>query len=277
MNSLRSRASAAALAALVSACASTSGTLSTPTEPPPAPRTASQIPTEPDVIAEQADPRTRAKAHTDLAAAYYELGNMSVALEEVRVALAADSSYAPAYSVQGLVYMDLKDVPAAQSSFERAMRLAPGDPDILHNYGWFLCQTGREDQSIAYFTRAVASPLYRAPAKSYAAAGQCAKRRGDDAEAAGYFDRALRLDANNVTALLPYAEILYRGGRYNEAKALVARFNQLVEPTPESLWLQLRLDRRLGDRAGETATATQLRRRFPNSNEYREFMQGKFE
>ena len=79
-------------------------------------------PTDPGygpVIGDVKDGRTRAKAHTDLAAAYYELGNLGVALEEARIALAADPSYPPAYNVQGLVSMELKDQAGADASFQR--------------------------------------------------------------------------------------------------------------------------------------------------------------
>ncbi|MCU0803487.1 MAG: type IV pilus biogenesis/stability protein PilW [Burkholderiales bacterium] len=240
-------------------------------------------PTDPElvVIGERADARSRAKAHTDLAAAYYELGNMGVALEEIRYALAADANYAPAYNVQGLVYMDLKDTQAAQQSFNRALQLTPNDPDLLHNYGWYLCQTGRENESISLFMKAIAAPLYRAPSKSYAAAGQCTLRRASDsqqlAQAGEYFERALRLDPNNVTALLSYADLQYRRDRVRDAQQLLARFHKLVEPTAASLWLGIRIERRIGDRAAESAFATQLRRRYPNSDEYRDLLQGKFE
>jgi type IV pilus assembly protein PilF len=39
-----------------------------------------------------------------LARMYFQDGSMSVALDELRIALAADSSYFQAYSVRGLVY-----------------------------------------------------------------------------------------------------------------------------------------------------------------------------
>lgn len=266
------RRMAVVLAAALAACAQ------------PETKTPQVDPSDPDapfIIGERADARSRAKAHTDLAAAYYEAGNMGVALEEIRYALAADANYSPAYNVQGLVYMDLKDNAAAQRSFDRALQLTPNDPDLLHNYGWFLCQTGRDAESVQYFLKAIGAPLYRAPAKSYAAAGQCTLRRASDPkaldQAAEYFERALRLDPNNVVALLAYAELQYRRDRLREAQALVARFNKLVEPTAASLWLALRIERRLGDRPAETALATQLRRRYPNSAEYRDFLQGKFE
>ena len=46
----------------------------------------------------------RARVHTELAAGYFELGNMAVALEEVKEALRADANYGPAYNVAGLIY-----------------------------------------------------------------------------------------------------------------------------------------------------------------------------
>ncbi len=268
----------AALGAVLGACVSTAEQSQVSRLPPPetASRTA-VVPSEVEVIGERADPRTRARAHTELAGAYYEMGNMAVALEEVRLAVGADPNYAPAQNMAGLVYMELRDNAQAQASFDRAMRVAPGDPDVLHNYGWFLCQTGREDEAVQFFMRAIEAPLYRTPAKSYAAAGQCALKQGRTADATAYFDRAVRIDPNNRNALIGYAGVMYQGGRYAEAKQALDRFNKIGDPTPESLWLALRTERRLGDRTAETSLATQLRRRYPNSAEYRDFVQGKYE
>ena len=229
------------------------------------------------IIGDPKDARTRAKAHTDLASAYYELGNLGVALEEARIALAADPNYPPAYNVQGLVNMDLKDNSAADASFQRGLKLAPQDPDLNHNYGWFLCQTGREQQSVQWFMNAIKNPLYATPSKSYAAAGQCLQKT-NPAESAQYLERALRLDPNTVQAMMPYAEYLYRRGQLTQAKDLVARYNKLLpEPTPDSLWLALRIERKLGDRAAEQSLATQLRRRYSNTPQYQSFLRGDFD
>ena len=131
------------------------------------------------IIAEVGDARNRARAHTELAAAYYGRGNMGVALEELRIATAADGSYAPAHGMFGLVYMELRENQLAEQSFARALKLAPNDADINHNYGWFLCQTKRESQAIPYFMQAVRNPLYATPWRSYSAAGICALRNND--------------------------------------------------------------------------------------------------
>lgn len=96
------------------------------------------------------DPRASAKAHGELAAGYIEVGNFSVALDEAKVAVDTDATYAPAHSILGLVHMELRDQVQAQQSFERALRLDEKDPDINHNYGWFLCQTGREREAVKF-------------------------------------------------------------------------------------------------------------------------------
>lgn len=228
-------------------------------------------------VSEMGAPRERAKIHTELGAAYYEIGNIAVALEELRIALAADATYSAAHSVLGLVQMDLKENEQAQSSFQRALQLAPNDPDANHNYAWFLCQTGREEQSLKFFLTAVRNPLYATPAKSYALAGTCAVRKNKYAEGIEYFERALRLDANYLPAMINLAQVRYRRGEVEAARALVGQFNRLVEPTAESLWLAARIERRLGDKNAETSFANQLRRRFSGSQEFQEMQKGNYE
>lgn len=223
------------------------------------------------------NPRNRARIHTELASAYFERGNMGVALEELRIAIAADPDYASAYNVLGLVHMDLRENDVAQRHFERALALAPNDPDINNNYGWFLCRSGREEKSIAYFLAALKNPLYSSPARSYVNAGLCSLGRNGERDAIDFFERALRSEPDNLLALLNLASIQYKRGQLEVARGLVGRFNKLVEPTAESLWLALRIERRLGDKAAENALSVQLRRRFAGSPEYQDLLKGQFE
>ena len=228
------------------------------------------------VSGEVGDPRNRARIHTELASAYFERGNVGVALEELRTAIAADPNYAPAYSVLGLVHMDLHENDVAQRHFERALALSPNDPDINNNYGWFLCQTGHEQQSIAYFLAALKNPLYNTPARSYVNAGLCSIKN-NEADAINYFGRALRSEPDNLQALLNLASIQYKRGQLEVARGLIGRFNKLVEPTAESLWLALRIERKLGDKGAENSLAVQLRRRFSGSPEYQKLLKDQFE
>lgn len=229
------------------------------------------------IVGEQGDPRNRARVHTDLAAAYYERGSMAIALEELRTAVAADANYPQAHSMLGLVYMDLRENQLAEASFERALRLSPSDPDINHNYGWFLCNTSREKESIKLFVQAIRNPLYATPWRSYSAAGVCSLRGGNRKDAEEFFQRALKLEPDDTPSLLKLGEIRYRQGQVDEARRLVSRYHKLITPTAESLWLALRIERKLGERVAEQSFANQLRRRYPGSPEYRALQRGQYD
>jgi len=229
------------------------------------------------IVGEVGDPRNRAKLHTELAAAYYSRGSMAVALEELRIAVAADAGYAPAHGMFGVVYQELRENRLAEQSFERALQLSPNDPDINHNYGWFLCQTKREPASIKFFLQAIRNPLYPMPWRSYSAAGQCSMRTNNVKDAEEFFQRALRLEPDDPASLLNMGQIRLRQGNTGDARKLVSRYNKLVTPTAESLWLALRIERKSGERVAEAGYATQLRRRFPTSPEYQALQRGNFD
>ena len=229
------------------------------------------------ITGEPGDARNRAKVHAELAALYFNRGNMAIALEELRIAASADANYPLTYSLYGLVYMELREPQLAQSNFERALRLAPTDPDINHNYGWFLCQTGRENEATKYFMQAVRNPLYQTPWRSYSAAGMCSLRKNNLKEAEEFFQRALAQAPDDPGSLLQLGQVRYRQGALEEARRLVTRYNKIVEPSAESLWLGLRVERKLGERAAETSYATQLRRRFAASREYQQLQRGEYD
>lgn len=221
--------------------------------------------------------RASAKVHTELGALYFEDGQLATALEELRAAIAADSGYAPAYNVLGLVHLQLNENEAAEQNFRRALSIAGNDPEINNNYGWFLCQTGRTKESLVYFNNAIKNPLYPTPERAALNAGRCAEKAGDLAGAEGYYLRSMRLIRDNAAAVLALSGLKYRQDDLGDAYALVKDFHKLAEPTAESLWLGLRLARKLGDRAEELSYNTQLRRRFPGSREVQALLKGNFE
>lgn len=230
-----------------------------------------------EIIGSPTSPQNRAKIHTELAMAYFRVGKYPFALQDARAAIAADPTYASAYSALGLVYMALRENRLAEDNFQQALRYSPNDPDINHYYGWFLCQTGREKESIGYFMHAAHDPLYQAPQKSYALAGVCEMRVGKDKAAALDFERALALQPNEPVALLQLGELRYRQGQLLEARKLVKRFNESIGPTAGSLWLAVRVEHKLGQTVAEAAYADELGRRYPHSPQYRKLQRGDYD
>src|SRR5918999_1337397 len=125
--------------------------------------------------------------------------------------------------------------------------------------------------------QAIRNPLYSAPWRSYSAAGVCTLRTKQTKEAEQYFERALRLEPDEPASLLHLGEIRYKQGRVDEARKLVSRYNKLTQPSAESLWLALRIERKSGARVAEQSYANQLRRRFPGSPEYQALQRGTFD
>jgi type IV pilus assembly protein PilF len=225
----------------------------------------------------ETEQQQRAKVHTELGSLYMLDGRAAIALEEARIALSADPGYAPAYNLLGMTHMALNEARLAEENFQRAMSLAPGDPEISNNYGWFLCQNGREQASIQHFMAAARNPLYSAPTKAYTNAGICSLRLKDDKAAQDYLLTALRLSPTNTQALFWLADIAYRQGRLPEARQWATDIEKMMEPTAEVIWLALRIERKLGNRDAETRYATQLRRRFPGSPEQRLLLQNQYD
>lgn len=223
------------------------------------------------------DVQTRARLHTELAAGYLELGNYGVALQEAGEALKAEPNYAAAFNVLGLVYMALRDDKAAESSFQRALRISPLDSDANNNYGWYMCQRKRERESVKYFLAALRNPLYTTPDKSWVNAGICARQAGDLAAADEYFNQALKVRPNQSQALFQMADMAFKRNDMPGAKAYLVRLQREVTPNAELLWLALRVERRLGDRNAEASLGFQLNKNFPDSREARALLAGQYE
>ncbi len=225
-----------------------------------------------------ASAQERARAHTELGTGYFQVGQYKVALEEFQESLAIDPRHVPAHSMIGLVYMELKEDDKARKSFERALKIDPNDPDANNNYGLFLCNRQREKDSIRYFLVAARNTLYTKPHEAYANAGVCARRGGNTAEAMEHFQRSVQLEPSYPRALVNLAQLQFEAGQPDRAKANLSRFVQISKtPDAASLWLGVRIERQLGDRAAMRSYAALLEQRFPNAQETRLLREGRFE
>jgi len=223
-----------------------------------------------------APPATRARIHTDLAAAYYSRGQIGIALQELKTAINADADYAPAYNIKGLIYMGLRENKQAQENFEQALSLRPGDSDTQNNYGWFLCQRRDPKDSIPHFLAALKNPLYATPEKAYYNAGICSLKLQDDKQAAVYFRRALQHQPRLTLARYYLAGIAYRQGAYKTAARYFSLFiRQTPAPTAGQLWLGVQIERKAGDVNTEKTYSLMLRDRFPGAKETQALNDGK--
>jgi type IV pilus assembly protein PilF len=272
------RSLAAALCAgVLAACTTTTTTVTTSggeTVTKGAPAKAAE---RPDARSGGADARTRARARADLAAGYYRSGQLAIALEEARRASSIDPTFAEAYGLLGLIYMDMNDRREAEDNFQRALRLEPVSSELANNYGWFLCQTGRERESIEYYERALRDPLYATPARAAQNAGSCLLKVKDYAAAEKYLRRSFELDASSAATKYQLARVYLATGQKDRATFYYNLLARSVESSPETLWLGLRIARANGDLRTESQLANELRERFPRSPEVAALARGEFD
>ncbi len=231
----------------------------------------------PGSIPEPKDVRTRAKAHTDLASAYFRDGNLIVALEELTLATSIDPTYALAFGTRGVVLYQVKEFESAEKDFRMALSLDEKNPDINNNYGWYLCHTGKEKEAIRYFQQAIRNPLYRTPAVALRNEGECYIKLGELDQAEDSLRKGLRLTPNDPQVLYQLARVSYNRGNYDAAKKQMTDVVRLENLPSDVLWLALLIEKRLGNRAAEENLASQLRRKHPESPEYLQLLKGKYE
>ncbi len=210
-----------------------------------------------------------AELHTQLGIAYMQEGDLKRALDRLQRAVAADPGYARAHTALGILYERLGEHAKAERHHRRAVRLDPKDSYAHNAYGSFLCARGRFAEADGEFRAAAANPLYETPWVALTNAGLCALRAGGRARGERYLREALERNPRFAPALIAMAELSYDAGRYLQARAYLQRYQAVAAHTPRSLWLGVRVERRLGDRDAEASYALLLKRKFPDAQETR--------
>lgn len=222
----------------------------------------------------------RASIRLQLAVGYYQEGNYTVALDEVKKALAVKSDYADAYSVRALIYTAMGELALAEENYQSALRLQPRNPDLGNNYGSFLCQNGRAAQGMAYFEAALRDPMYQSRVKTMVNAGGCALKMKNYEVAERYLKSAQGFAPDNAVINAGLAQVYFARRDMQKAGDFINRMLEQAKPetlSADILWLAIRIQRKLGEEAVATSLATQLRRRHPASPEFAAFQRGAFD
>jgi len=232
---------------------------------------------EPITESDEPEARKRARIRLELASGYFEAGQTTVALDEIKQSLAADPSFGAAFVLRGLVYMRLNDLPLAEDSFRRALQINARDADALHNYGWLVCNQKRYREAIQMFDGALSNPTYGGRAKTLMLKATCQLRMGDPVEAEATFARAYELDPANPYVGYNLANLEYQRGDLTRAQFVIRRLNNSELANAETLWLGIKIERRLKNNDVVDQLAQQLSRRFPKSREWGSYQRGAFD
>lgn len=227
---------------------------------------------------DESDASKRATVRMELAAAYFGRGQMTTALDQVKLAIQADPTLSEAYNLRGLIYANLGDDKLAEESFRRALQLNPRDADVMQNFGYYLCQKKRYPEANALFEQALAVPQYRDRARTLLAQGVCYAFAGQLPESEATLLRAYEVDPANPSTAVNLAEVLYRRGDYERARFYIRRVG--ANPafvSAQTLWLSARIEKKLGNQRGAQELGDQLVGRYPSSREASSYQRGNFD
>ncbi len=151
--------------------------------------------------------------HNNLGSLLVNKGAFVEGLAVLRRATAIDSLHLAAHTNTGLAHHRAGGIEAARSSYDRALRLAPGDPETLNNLGLLLADIGEDDDAIFTLRKAIAAdPNYEEARISLRSIEL----------------KALRLDAGTVYQTLA-AEFPHRSELWVELGKIRARNEAWVE------------------------------------------------
>lgn len=210
---------------------------------------------------------SRADVYVKMAIEYMRKGQLDIAMQRIKQGIEVDSNNGEAYNVLALLYQQLGEFQLAEDNFERAVRLQPRNPYIRNAFGSFLCGQKQFDDADEQFRAALANPLYRTPEIALTNAGICARQRNDLTSAEGYFRRALEHQPMFSPALFQMAQMSFDKGDALAARGYIQRYQSVAKHTPQSLWLAIQAERKLGDKNALASYEMLLRGSFPDSKE----------
>ena len=185
------------------------------------------------------------RAHFLLGGAWFGQQEYDKAIEQYRKATEINPEFSPAYNLLGYAYRNVEKYPEAEAAFKKYIELIPGDPNPYDSYAELLMKTGRFDESIAQYRKALGVNEHFTPSRVGIATNLMFQ--GKHAEGAKEMDalyRAARDDADRRNALFTKGVILVDAGKTDAALAEIEK--------------EYRLDAKLGDSANMSGDAQLL-------------------
>ena len=216
---------------------------------------------------EPSSARKAAEFNTSLGLEYMNRDQYEIALGKLKKAVREDPSYAPGHTVLAVLYDRIGEDQLAGRHYREAFEADPGDGDVNNNYGQYLCKTGKADEAIEHFMKALEDPFYSSPMVALTNAGTCRMGEGDKVAAEDYLRRALQLEAQFPDALIAMAALNFGQQKFLTARAFMQRYESAAAHDAASLLLGYRIESALGDEETAAAYRRALDTDFPGSEQ----------
>ncbi|WP_379543932.1 type IV pilus biogenesis/stability protein PilW [Psychrobacter sp. R86515] len=219
------------------------------------------------------DQQEIARVRTSLAAQYIRKNELDTAQQQLEKAFAADSRYAPAYDMMGVLLQQEGsriNLAKADEYFKKAIALDKDFVQAHNNYGVYLSQTKRYREAAEQFEIAGATLGYEGRIGALENLGRTYLQLGDNSAASKAFLRALDGNRNSIIAHIELVDLLLAQQRIPQAQRLYDETLILVQGqgiSPRLLLQGIKLAAAQNNITTRQQLAQQLLSAYPLSDE----------
>lgn len=219
------------------------------------------------------DKQEIARVRTSLAAQYIRKNELDSAQRQLEKAFAADSRYAPAYDMMGVLLQQEGsriNLEKADQYFKKAIVLDKDFQQAHNNYGVYLSQMKRYSEAVAQFEIAGSALGYEGRIGALENLGRTYLQLNNRPAAAKAFLRALEGNRNSIIAHIELVDLLLEQQRVQQAQRLYDETLILVkgqEISPRLLLQGIKLAAAQNDITARQQLAQQLLSAYPLSDE----------
>ncbi|GAA6135699.1 type 4a pilus biogenesis protein PilF [Oceaniserpentilla sp. 4NH20-0058] len=212
-----------------------------------------------------------------LGVAYIQNGNMALARKKIERALEISPESASAHSAMATYWVERGEYELAEKEFSIALNHNSQHSPTNYHYGRFLFSVKNKKTGCDYIKRAATDVDYTARGIAFENLGLCHEHFDETRLAVDAFEKAWSLDTNSTVSSLSLAGIYLKRKRPDIAKRWFERFertlkDQNLNHTASSLYVGVIVFRAINDKNAQASYAFKLKKRFPQSGEYKAYL-----
>ena len=224
----------------------------------------------------EVDANDVARSRTNLGLAYLEHGQWQRARQNIEIALQAAPDNVHAHVGLAYYLQKVNEDNQAMLQYEKALSLAPNEPDLLNNYGVFLCHIGEYAKAEKAFLRAIKQKGYYKLSVSYENAGLCAIKFNHVIKAKNWFEKAVSHEPNRYLSTLYLSKLDFALSECALLEARLRTFHQRYGYHAATLLALIKIEKHRGYGVKIEKYARLLEEKFPQSQEYRQYLDNEF-
>jgi type IV pilus assembly protein PilF len=231
-------------------------------------------------FSKNSNPDKAAEIYVALGVGYLESGDTVMARKKIERALKIAPDSVSAHSAMGMYWNERGELKLAEKEFEYALDIDEDHSPTNYHYGRFIFEKKRAARACELLSRAANDVDYGVRVAAYEDLGICYMAFNDSSKSIDAFEKAWSLDPNSTISALHLTQLYLERKSIRPAKRWFERLEEIVKDkklphSSSTLYLGYRVAKATRDRNMQASYAFKLKKRFPESDEYKSFKRGK--